>query len=337
MTAEIFDPATDTFTPTGNMAAGRAYHAAALLHDGRVAVFGGTDPERPSPSYELFDPASGTFTAGPVPMLGIPRGFESRGFQSAVLNDGRVVMRGPAFLGGCQESEGCFFPVFVPLTLFDPLALSYSEVPGNRGTPCQYRTMSLLDDGRLLLAGGLLYGALDSPISVDTADLVDPDGALATRTVNIPARYSHAAVRLDDGRVLVSGGVLAAPNTQAITLADALLFDPVANVFRPAGSMLTARREHAMTLLASGAVLVTAGLDANNQPLNTAELFNPASRTFESAGSMVVTRTGRIYRLPTATVVTGYTATALNDGRALIAGGVVVVDGTPTATAELFQ
>ena len=92
--------------------------------------------------------------------------------------------------------------------------------------------------------------------------------------------------------------------------------------------MLTARHDHAMALLASGAVLDTAGLDSNAQRLKTAELFNPASRTFESAGSMVATRAGNVDFGRHRHHRHGLHRTALSDGRALIVGG--VGDRTPT-------
>ena len=64
--AELFDPATGTFAATGPMVTAATIRGAALLHDGRVLVLGGTTPVPGDTDYlrdaELYDPVSGTFT-----------------------------------------------------------------------------------------------------------------------------------------------------------------------------------------------------------------------------------------------------------------------------------
>jgi hypothetical protein len=71
-TAEIYDPATRSWTPTGTMTERRALHSAALLPDGRVLVAGGRSCRFAPPfacnfeirtrTAEVWDPATGIWT-----------------------------------------------------------------------------------------------------------------------------------------------------------------------------------------------------------------------------------------------------------------------------------
>ncbi|MCY7417841.1 MAG: hypothetical protein LH650_04980 [Chloroflexi bacterium] len=62
--AELWDPATGSFTPTGPLAQERNSAGAALIDGGRVLVIGGEvgDADPPLASVELWDPATGTFS-----------------------------------------------------------------------------------------------------------------------------------------------------------------------------------------------------------------------------------------------------------------------------------
>ena len=60
--AELYDPASGTFTPTGSMTNAQSWHTATLLHNGKVLIAGGliaTPLVLPDPA-ELYDPDSGT-------------------------------------------------------------------------------------------------------------------------------------------------------------------------------------------------------------------------------------------------------------------------------------
>jgi N-acetylneuraminic acid mutarotase len=136
-----------------------------------------------------------------------------------------------------------------------------------------------------------------TPVTVPPVVLDQSSGLLTT------GRSDHAAVRLPDGRVLVSGGT-----DGTAVLKSSEVFDPSTEKWVSATDMKTARRGHTMTLLLDNKVLVTGGFDGK-AALATAEIYDPSSNTWTTTiGPMALT-----HRF--------HTATLLPDGNVLIAGG----------------
>lgn len=153
-----------------------------------------------------------------------------------------------------------------------------------------------------------------------------------TRGLNMTSpRFIHRSAKLDDGRVLLTGGQIANAPASIIT-ASVDVFNPANNSISPGAPMTIRRWSHTATTLADGRVLVTGGRTgstaANGVVLATAEVYDPVTNEWtETAGPMNVARRS-------------HTATLLPDGRVLIAGGgtgVVTTTSQPIQSAELFD
>jgi hypothetical protein len=142
-TAELFDPATNRFITTGDLAVPRHKHAAVRLRDGKVLVIGGADSRLRGfyNSAELYDPATGKFS--PTGGMSLAR-YKIRD-AAALLADGRVLIAG----GGTQ------------LEIYDPATGVFSLLPDRVTTALRYSTTTLLGNGTALIAGG--YGGEGLP------------------------------------------------------------------------------------------------------------------------------------------------------------------------------
>lgn len=258
--AEIYDPANGEWQPTAPMGTPRLGHSLTLLPDGRVLAAGGSALEgsegaaggqtlRTEASSEMFDPATATWTAA-------GRMSSARFEHTATpLPDGRVLI-----VGGLGPVDGG--PDLGPLRsseIYDPAADAFvtgAELAEGRTN----HTATLLDDGSVLVAGGA--GGDNADLSLASVELLAPHQGGWGRVASLAeARTGHTATRLDDGRVLVTGGESARRGSRR-SLASAEVFEPQAGdggAWRPAGNMACPRSEHAAVLLGDGSVLAVAG------------------------------------------------------------------------------
>ena len=141
-------------------------------------------------------------------------------------------------------------------------------------------TATLLANGQALVAGGANNTSVN-PTYLASAELYDPAKGKWTLTgsMTVP-RTGHSAVLLQNGQVLVAGGVNA--TSGSAPLASAELYNPATGAWTATGSMTTARAVD-LILLPSGEVLAAGG--DNNVP-SSAELYNPVTGTWTATGHM---------------------------------------------------
>jgi uncharacterized protein YjdB len=292
-TAELYDPATATWTSAGTMANWHGVHEAILLADGRVLIVGGIGSGPAVPFAELYDPMANQWS--PAMTMALPRTSHT----ATLLSNGTVLV-----VGG-NEGLG---PVYTSTVLYDPATNTWSE-RASLGTPRKNHAATRLSNGKVLVTGG--WDAI-GPVPVSsvtaTAELYDPAANTWAPVASMShARLGHTATLLSDGRVLVVGG------TNAIDLLAAEIYDPVSNTWSPAGTMTTPRMRHTPVLLPNGLVMVAGG--SVDQPLSaglvsteTVEVYDPATNAWSPAPDLSVPRSG-------------HTATLLGNHAVLFVGG----------------
>jgi len=226
--AEIFDPATGSFTPTGALNTPRWGHSAVLLTTGEVLVSGGFAGLAEWLPWERYDPETGTWAL---------EGYGERGrLTTLLLSSGRVL-----FISAETRTT---------VSEYDPVSMRWvgtSEMATYHGSP----GVVVLGTGEVLVAGGTTVG--DSTTA--SVEIYDP----ATRTFRatgslLTPRVRPALTLLATGEVLATGGT--SGSTQ---LATTERWDPSTGTWTAARSMPASRSEHVGLRLPSGHVLVTGG------------------------------------------------------------------------------
>jgi hypothetical protein len=317
----------------------RTSAAVVVLDDGDIMIIGGTTPDGPTKSTEIFDMKVGAWRPGPV------MATKRTGHTATLLNDGRILVAGGDTGSGTTSSAEILTASTATSTVTPSMTFSRSG-----------HSAILLQDGRVLVMGGsdwisgtwkqaemydpaqnkwLPAGAMANPrvffcvemlrdgrvLAVNgdfngTSERYDPTtnswGGVAPMSVK---RYYAASAMIDDGKVLAAGGLLSGS-----PLRSAELYDLASNSWTSAGNMSVARSSFSMTKIASGAIMA-AGSYSNQRTTKTTEIFNPSNMTWVSSQPMNHSRGGHGYAV-------------FSNGNVFVISG--WSDGKLTTTVEAF-
>jgi hypothetical protein len=253
-TTEVFDPtkpAAAAWSTGAALPEGRFGASAILLEDGRVMVTGGDADGSDSLEVILFlQPAATAWTIAMTPLK-----ERRRHHVTTLLPDGKVLLS-----GGSRGSANN--PVYLKsLEVYDPKT-GTSRIAGTMTRARTFHSATLLDDGRVLLAGGYCGGCSEA-----FDDLFDPKTDTVTPILH-PGDYpwSHVAVKLLDGRVLIVAHDTASGLAVAFdAAASPPAWDTLPALPHPRVSARGAR-------LADGSVVVVGGISSQSPFTYAAEI-----------------------------------------------------------------
>ncbi|MGB6486912.1 MAG: PASTA domain-containing protein [Steroidobacteraceae bacterium] len=290
--AEIYNPATQTFTALSSvMTVGREGAAATLLPSGKVLITGGAENGGsgtvPLDSAELYDPVANTFTSLTATMT------EPRFGHTATL-----LANGTVLITGGYSNESSTNPD-LPVTwnnaeIYDPIANTFTAITATMAVGRAQHTATLLANGKVLIAGGTCEapntGVVSScndtalapfqSVDLDTAEVYDTVASTFTAlgATMTSKRDGAAAALLPSGQVLLAGGLTGQFGKTTVTILDtAELYNPTTGTFTAlTGTMTMTRGLFTATLLPNGQVLLAGGI-VSPTPIatNTAELYSP--------------------------------------------------------------
>ncbi len=310
-TAEVFDPETNTFSPTGSMSVGRARHSAEKTQDGRVVVIGGVTGNgdagyTPTASVEVWDESTGEWSAGPS----LPRRRDL--FSATQMGRGRGIV----VVGG-RDGNTTLRDVLV----LDDALTAWSTKPSLSEARFGHLALPVESGEALLIVGGRV-GA--DALAIDSVEIYDfDDEDVEARSAMGETRAAACGVS-DGDDVVVFGGYSGsfADGFTATLSAETYDFDDDSwdEVFQ---NMAEPRLFGTANLVVGLGIIVVGG--AQDVPTDSVEAYDPQDETFSQLPPLKHRRLA-------------HSAVALRDGRLLVVGG----DGgdedntVPLAAAELI-
>ena len=248
---ELYDPATNMFSPGPAMRAACALCTATLItsgqNAGRILIAGGYDAHGVLGATQLYDPAGNAFKPGPI-MLPARISFAVTMIPSG-KNAGKILIAGGTPLGGDDNDDST--------QLYDPAIDKFVRGPAmkpGRDQPTATAIVSGPNAGKILIAGGERYAKSETgrDVSLVSTQIYDPDSnTMAPGPPMNTRRVAHTATVIlsgkNVGKILIAGGMDkdADKNGGGVyhSVSSTELYDPATNSFAPGPNMNWARAD----------------------------------------------------------------------------------------------
>lgn len=296
-TAEIYNPKTGKFTRAHDMTTMRFRHTATLLKDGRVLIAGGNDRLfHDTASAEIYDPRTNTFTkTGDMH-------FCRFGHAAILLNNGKVlIIGGDITLKSPKPAKNSFS--FDPEIkkhlhygeLYDPKTGAFTWTGKSKGWYTD-STLAMLPDGKVFVVGDYNGGRL-----IELYDPVKDEFVQTGKTTQ--TSYGAIPFLLNNQNIVVFLGI-----DKGFTIPS--LYNINTDKFTQLKSKLNGRcrptkSDCSATILNNHKILF---IGVNDNALGLDAIYDPLQDKFIELKKL-------------RSNFGGHTATLLNNGNVLIAGG----------------
>lgn len=267
---EFYDISTNTWTegPSLNKDRGKLHDSMVILDDGRILVAGGSFANGRRYSYELLNAEYTAWTESSNRMI---RAREGHSMVKLTTGDnaGNVLVIGG--MGGNNTDDSTYL---TSTEMYDPATDTWTLMASTNESRFVSAAVTL-EDGRVLVVGGLDGGPKN------TCEVYDPDENKWTYVASIPdstngsgtsgAKFGMSLVLLEDGRVMLLGGVSGEANAKQAD-EETYYYYPEEDVWKQGPDLQEERSRGTTALLSDGRILFAGGGNNSTYYLNTASI-----------------------------------------------------------------
>jgi hypothetical protein len=247
---------------TGSMNSVHWLSEMVALDNQTALIVGGFDgSDRNLATCEIYNPNTGSWTV--TGSLNIPRAYP----MLVKLSNGHVL----SMCGGTHFGSGAATGA---VEEYDPTTGNWTIV--GQITPKFCPTVTLLGNGKVLIAGGLVDGSASA-----SCELYDPaTNQTATTGAMSTGRFVFQSALLNDGRVLATGG------EGYGFLHECEMYDPSTEKWTSVASMNQARVMGVLTSFSDNTVLAAGARNSNTTLATGSEEFDPSTMAWGATSSI---------------------------------------------------